>query len=293
MTWLGRPTPLSQAFRLEGLAANLGFALALAMGRDLGRILVHYPMHKIPALWQIHKYHHNAEVLTPFTAFRLHPIESALSSLTGGLCHGVALYLFIWIFGAEKVSPVTFLGMGAVELWTGSMGMFEHSNKWLSLGRFGYIFANPSNHLVHHSCEERHWDKNFANHFAIFDLLLGTLYIPKREEHFRIGVHLPNGKPLVSRSLFRDFYYRPVAEFLRAVSKRPALDVKDDAHPKNSVELNCWCGPNCPVLANPTSREAQPSPAWTKLSDLLPQRRSEPSLPQQAPVADTSDRPSL
>src|SRR5262249_43700536 len=148
--------------------------------------IVHYSMHKIPALWEIHKYHHNAEVLTPFTAYRLHPIELVLSSLISGVALGVCTSLFFAIFGPQALSLVSVFGLSVVSIGTRLMGVFEHGNKWFSLGRLGFLFANPANHLIHHSMEPRHLDKNFANHFAIIDLILGTLYIPKEEEHFPI-----------------------------------------------------------------------------------------------------------
>ena len=31
--------------------------------------------HKIPALWEFHKVHHSAEVMTPLTELRQHPVE--------------------------------------------------------------------------------------------------------------------------------------------------------------------------------------------------------------------------
>ena len=34
----------------------------------------HWLSHKVPLLWEFHKVHHNAEVLTPLTNFRLHPV---------------------------------------------------------------------------------------------------------------------------------------------------------------------------------------------------------------------------
>ena len=35
----------------------------------------HYAFHKIPALWEFHKVHHSAEVMTTLTELRQHPVE--------------------------------------------------------------------------------------------------------------------------------------------------------------------------------------------------------------------------
>jgi sterol desaturase/sphingolipid hydroxylase (fatty acid hydroxylase superfamily) len=47
---------------------------------DLGYWIAHRTMHEIPLLWEFHKTHHAAEVLTPLTAARAHPIEDPTSS---------------------------------------------------------------------------------------------------------------------------------------------------------------------------------------------------------------------
>lgn len=51
------------------------FTLFLFIVDDLTRFLLHLMLHKIPFLWEFHKVHHSASVLTPFTIYRSHPIE--------------------------------------------------------------------------------------------------------------------------------------------------------------------------------------------------------------------------
>ncbi len=45
---------------------------------ELGYWTAHFAMHRIPALWEFHKVHHSAEVLTPLTEWRQHPLELML-----------------------------------------------------------------------------------------------------------------------------------------------------------------------------------------------------------------------
>ena len=40
----------------------------------------------------------------------------------------------------------------------------------------------------HHSSLPHHLDKNFAEHWAIWDTLLGTLYLPKGRETLKLGL---------------------------------------------------------------------------------------------------------
>jgi sterol desaturase/sphingolipid hydroxylase (fatty acid hydroxylase superfamily) len=36
-------------------------------------------MHRIPVLWEFHKVHHSAEVLTPISLYRAHPVDTWFS----------------------------------------------------------------------------------------------------------------------------------------------------------------------------------------------------------------------
>ena len=73
------------------------YTLTLFLLWDLSRYLLHRLLHAIPFLWEIHKVHHSAEVLTPFTLYRNHPIESMLYIPSGdpcGWCGDWYLFLF-------------------------------------------------------------------------------------------------------------------------------------------------------------------------------------------------------
>ncbi|MBT5158582.1 MAG: sterol desaturase family protein [Alphaproteobacteria bacterium] len=71
------------------------FSLAVFVAYDFGRYIGHWVQHKNAVLWEFHKVHHSAEVLTPLTSFRLHPVDLLLMSavpgfftgLVGGECH--------------------------------------------------------------------------------------------------------------------------------------------------------------------------------------------------------------
>lgn len=46
----------------------------LFLSYELGYWFNHWLSHKVPVLWEFHKVHHSAEVLTPLTNFRVHPV---------------------------------------------------------------------------------------------------------------------------------------------------------------------------------------------------------------------------
>ena len=70
--------------------------LALFLAYDLGFFVDHSLKHRIPALWELHKAHHSAEVLTPLVNFRVHPLNSLILannlSLFIGVIGGAAHY---------------------------------------------------------------------------------------------------------------------------------------------------------------------------------------------------------
>ena len=45
---------------------------------ELGYWFHHYLSHRIPFMWEFHKVHHTAEVLTPVTIFRVHPLDTVV-----------------------------------------------------------------------------------------------------------------------------------------------------------------------------------------------------------------------
>ena len=42
---------------------------------DAALWFTHWLFHVVPELWEFHKVHHSAEVMTPITAARMHPVE--------------------------------------------------------------------------------------------------------------------------------------------------------------------------------------------------------------------------
>lgn len=165
------------------------FTLAIALASDLATYVVHRLNHTIPALWEIHKTHHSAEVMSPLTIFRKHPLfdvqTRTLKALLVGPVQGVLFFAFagpteaLHAFGANLVfSTFHMLGAG-----------LRHSHIWLSYGPvLNRLFISPAQHQIHHSRAEKHWDKNFGQMFAIWDWMFGTLYLPKAYEKLEFGI---------------------------------------------------------------------------------------------------------
>ena len=150
---------------------------------------VHRIHHESPAIWPFHAVHHSAEVLTPVTVYRKHPIYDFISdfvkSVLTGFVQGVILVLLI---GKVEISLIA--GINAFYFMFNFLGSnFRHSHIWFSYGqKLEHIFISPAQHQIHHSLEPKHHNKNYGEVLAIWDWIFGTLYIPKEKEILEFGI---------------------------------------------------------------------------------------------------------
>ena len=82
-------------------ALHLGATLALFVAYEFGYWLDHFLKHRIPFLWETHKPHHSAETLTPFTVWRVHPLDTLVFSNILALAIGGASGLLNYGLGRE------------------------------------------------------------------------------------------------------------------------------------------------------------------------------------------------
>lgn len=169
-------------------ALRVLFTVVFFVAYDLGRFIAHSLLHDVPALWEFHKVHHSAAVLTPMTAYRAHPVELLLMAWVPALLTGLTTWLFS-VAGAQ-VGFFSFLGLH-VAIWAFNLvDNLRHSPTWLSYGRRpGKWLISPAHHQLHHSYEPRHMGCNRGSNLAIWDRLYGTLYVPSGPpEAFRMGL---------------------------------------------------------------------------------------------------------
>lgn len=205
------------------LAAVVLMALLLSMANDLGYFLFHWASHVWKPLWAFHKLHHSAEVLTPLTFARVHPMERAIlgpfRAVTVGLVMGPAMYLY-----AGEPALLTVLGVEAVALGFRAIGfVLHHSHVPLHFGPWiGRIIVSPLQHQVHHSSLPQHLDKNFAEFWAFWDVLFGTFHMPRRDEPLRFGLAGSEGRPHTSLATAYLVPFRDCALACLAAARRLA-----------------------------------------------------------------------
>jgi sterol desaturase/sphingolipid hydroxylase (fatty acid hydroxylase superfamily) len=171
------------------LALRALWTLLFFVAYDFGRFLAHCLLHDCPALWPFHRLHHSAQVLTPITAFRAHPVELLIMAW-GPLVTTTLMTLLFNRASGQPVEPFTFLGLHAVLAATNFIDNLRHSTVWVSYGNcVGRWLISPAHHQLHHSCEPRHLGCNRGFTLAIWDRLYGTLYVPAMQpEVFRLGL---------------------------------------------------------------------------------------------------------
>ena len=217
-----------------GLAAGLVFTVVVFMAVDFGNFLAHWLQHKIPWLWEFHKIHHSAEVLTPITALRVHPVGEILSTQVIALCVGAINGGFFYVYQGP-VAQMTIAGVNALDFLYYTIGAYHlaHSHVWLMFPRgLRELFLSPALHLIHHSVALEHRDKNFAFTFTFWDRLFGTLHMPQDHEREGLVLGLGDGEERDFQSVWQ-LYATPFRNLIarhrelmpwRTVLKPPAAD---------------------------------------------------------------------
>src|SRR4051812_33411002 len=164
------------------LLARATITLALFLAYEFGYWVDHYLKHRVPSLWELHKVHHSANVLTPLTVFRLHPLDGLIFgnilSVSLGVTNGVASYLFGKPVAFFSVADTNIILVLFVHLYV----HLQHTHLWIAFtGIAGRVFLSPAHHQIHHSNNPVHFDKNLGSCLAIWDWLFGTLYVPAKE----------------------------------------------------------------------------------------------------------------
>ena len=180
--------------------------LAIFLGYEFGYWLNHYYSHRIPVLWEFHKVHHSAEVLTPLTVFRVHPIDMVLFynfvSVFAGGANGLVNYMLGESAYQYSVSNSNILIVLFLHLFL----HLHHSHIWITFqGLLGRVLLSPAHHQIHHSTNPAHFNKNLGSCLAIWDWAFGTLYIPsKQPEKLTFGVEPHTDQAYTIRGGFLD-----------------------------------------------------------------------------------------
>lgn len=172
------PLPVAPAWVRTGL-----LTLVLFLAYDFGYWLDHYSAHKIPLRWEFHRVHHTAEVLSPFTAYRMHPVDTLLFANIIAIVTGVAGGLTRYVLAAPA-QEIALDGTNIVLLaFVFTTIHLQHSHIDIRFtGALGRVLFSPAHHHIHHSSKASHYDANLGSCLAVWDHLFGTLILPAKAE---------------------------------------------------------------------------------------------------------------
>jgi sterol desaturase/sphingolipid hydroxylase (fatty acid hydroxylase superfamily) len=175
---------------LPVLVSRSIITVMLFLAYELGYWLNHYLSHRVPFLWEFHKVHHTATVLTPLTNFRVHPVYMCIFlnilALFTGLANGVGDYFLGQTTHPYGLSENNIILVFFIYLYV----HLQHTQLWISFtGWLGHLLMSPAHHQIHHSRDPAHFNKNLGSCLAVWDWMFGTLYIPAaKRERLDFGV---------------------------------------------------------------------------------------------------------
>lgn len=197
----------------------------------------HYMMHKTQIGWALHKVHHSAQVLTPWTRPREHFIVGPLWALGPAVGLAISGGIFAWLFNGN-ITQITIVNVGIFSVLYALNGNFRHYHvsfrypRWLELW-----LQSPGMHHTHHSYLEKHWDSNLGLVTSIWDRMMGTIYIAEKYEETPWGLAEKDQREYTT---LKDNLVTPVKEIYRILRGRPKeylAQSSPDLTPRNSTDL--------------------------------------------------------
>lgn len=209
-----------------GIGAGIAAGILLYLTYEFAYWLNHYMSHKLPFLWEFHKVHHSAEVLTPFSNWRVHPVDTALFvntiAVLMGAVQGIIYYTMgkeVWLFSMTVTNMLILFYMTVY-------GHLQHSLLWLNFrGTTGKVLMSPAHHQIHHSTNPLHYDKNFGAGLCMFDWLFGTHFQPPAKNP---GLTLGAGDGTYLKRLVPSIYYPFLYSWRYLYKKATKISVKTD-----------------------------------------------------------------
>lgn len=182
------------------------YTCAIFIFSDFTRYLTHRLLHTIPFLWNFHKVHHSAKVLTPFTFYRVHPIENILFGFRYSLSIGFITGIFVYFYGA-RLNIISILGVNIfVFVFSLLASNLRHSHIKIRYYSFlEKIFISPYMHQLHHST--KYYNKNFGGYLAIWDYLFSTIQLSKNIRRIHFGLNNTNEFNSIYKLLIKPFIY--------------------------------------------------------------------------------------
>jgi sterol desaturase/sphingolipid hydroxylase (fatty acid hydroxylase superfamily) len=219
---------------LPEFAVRAIITVILFLAYELAYWIDHYLSHRVPFLWEFHKTHHSATVLTPVTSARVHPVDTLIFGNIVAISTAIASGFANYFFGESSYQYALSDTNIILVLFIYSYVHLQHSELWIPLrGLIGHIVLSPAHHQVHHSTDPAHFNKNLGSCLAIWDWAFGTLYVPARQrEKLRFGA---DTDPRYLHTFTGEFILPFARAFAQLRGLIPAPRAREAAEEKNAA----------------------------------------------------------
>lgn len=182
----------------------IGYTLSLFIVSDFSRYVLHRLMHHLPFLWEFHKVHHSAQVLTPVTFYRVHPVENILFGFRYAISAGSVTGVFVYYFGAG-LEIIDILGINLFVFLAHMAGdNLRHSPikvrypDWLEK-----VLISPAQHQYHHTIQGNR--TNYGGVLSVWDRMFGSLKFSRPTDRHVYGIDDVDQFTSLSSLLFLPF----------------------------------------------------------------------------------------
>lgn len=159
-------------FSWAGVAAIVATPLAAAAVYDFFFYWCHRAEHRW--LWRFHAVHHSIRDMNAVNAYH-HVTEPLFQTAL------ILLPASLIVSETGMVAPLMIVLLHF-------QASFIHSPATIHFGPARALIVDNRFHRIHHSLEERHFDKNFGAFTTIWDRLFGTAHFPARDEWPDVGL---------------------------------------------------------------------------------------------------------
>lgn len=182
------------------------YALLQLLYIDFTNFIAHLLEHKVPWIWYFHMTHHRATVLSPITKSRTHPVAYIVGYVNIAILQIPGLLMLSTAFNISRSSETKLTILIITYFIFSFIQHIRHTHIRINYGPYlSYLLISPHMHQVHHSRNPVHFNKNFGVIFAVWDVIFGSLYIPKSKERYKFGINDHEGR--MPKSYWFDLFH--------------------------------------------------------------------------------------
>ena len=156
-------------------------ALLAILAADFANYWEHRIAHRVRIFWTQHTVHHSSRDYNIIKAIRFGPHESVWSLLAH-------MPLLLIGFPPELI----FFGIIVVLAYQ----TWLHTELVGKLGRLEWVLNTPSHHRVHHECDQKYLDKNYAGILIIWDRMFGSFQEEEETPTYGLTTNFNSKNPI-------------------------------------------------------------------------------------------------